>query len=337
MKPELCCLPILLALWPPVSVGAEQSRHVIFNYDVRVLDLPPDARRVDVWLPVPPETPQQRIRGLEIQAPVPGVRTTERAYGNRIWHAVFRPPFGRALHVSERVEVVRFEQRTRPADRRRGGTARGPGSSTDLSLFLKANRMVPITDRFLRIASARTRGSRPSLARCRALYDYVLERMSYDKSGQGWGRGDANYACDIGKGNCTDFHSLFIALTRSLKIPARFWIGFPLPEKRGKGRVGGYHCWAEFWVEGTGWVPVDISEADKHPDKTDYFFGNIDENRIAFSLGRDITLSEQQQGPPINFFVYPYVEVDGKPWTRLAREFTYEDVRRTPNDPGEPR
>ena len=46
--------------------------------------------------------------------------------------------------------------------------------------------------------------------------------------------------------------------------------------------------------------------------ESDYFFGSVDANRVQFSTGRDITLSPQQDGPPLNYFVYPYVEIDGK-------------------------
>lgn len=184
--------------------------------------------------------------------------------------------------------------------------------------------MVPLTDRFKQIAHQTIESKPTTVGRAKALYDYVLRRMTYDKSGRGWGRGDANFACDIGKGNCSDFHSFFIALSRSADIPARFWIGFPLPTAPGLQTISGYHCWAEFYIDGLGWVPVDISEADKHPDRASYFFGRLDDNRIAFSLGRDLVLPDQQ-GPPLNFFVYPYVEVDGKPWSDVKRVITVED------------
>ena len=39
--------------------------------------------------------------------------------------------------------------------------------------------------------------------------------MRYIECGEGWGKGDAVYACDAGTGNCTDFHSYLIALARS--------------------------------------------------------------------------------------------------------------------------
>jgi hypothetical protein len=35
-----------------------------------------------------------------------------------------------------------------------------------------------------------------------------------------------------------------------------------------------------------------------------------------------------QDGPPLNFVVYPYVEVSGKPYAadKIERKFTFEDV-----------
>src|ERR1035438_3068951 len=95
----------------------------------------------------------------------------------------------------------------------------------------------------------------------------------YDKTGKGWGRGDIYYACQERRGNCTDFHAIFIGYARALGIPARFAIGFPLPADRGEGKIAGYHCWAEFYAKGIGWIPVDASEAAKNPAKREYFFG----------------------------------------------------------------
>src|SRR5438067_4218492 len=54
--------------------------------------------------------------------------------------------------------------------------------------------------------------------------------------------------------------ALPICMMRAAGIPARFEIGFPLPEDQHDGTVPGYHCWAEFYVEPYGWIPVDASE-----------------------------------------------------------------------------
>jgi hypothetical protein len=60
----------------------------------------------------------------------------------------------------------------------------------------------------------------------------------------------------------------------------------------------------------------------------EYYFGNLTENRVAFSVGRDLTLVPKQDGPPLNFFIYPYVEVDGQPYPaeKVQRKFSYEDA-----------
>jgi transglutaminase-like putative cysteine protease len=167
----------------------------------------------------------------------------------------------------------------------------------------------------------------------KALYDIVNDHMTYSKKGTGWGRGDAEWACDSRFGNCTDFHSLFISLARSKNIPAKFEMGFPVPAQRGKGEIGGYHCWARFKPEGKNWVPVDISEANQARAKndkahSDYLFGNLTENRVSFTQGRDINLTPRQAGAPLNYFIYPYVEIDGKslPNEQVQRNFSYQDV-----------
>ena len=61
-----------------------------------------------------------------------------------------------------------------------------------------------------------------------------------------------------------------------------------------------------------GWVPVDISEANRYPGMKEYYFGNLTEDRVQFTTGRDIDLEPRQAGPALNFFVYPYAEVGGK-------------------------
>jgi transglutaminase-like putative cysteine protease len=150
--------------------------------------------------------------------------------------------------------------------------------------------------------------------------------MRYDKSGEGWGRGDAVWACTSKRGNCTDFHSLFIGMMRSSGIPARFEIGFPLPEGKTEGDIPGYHCWAQFHLAGVGWVPVDASEAWKNPAKRDFFFGAHDTNRVFFTYGRDIRLSSDQKADPLNYFIYPYAETNGQPVKNLQTHFSFRDV-----------
>ena len=46
---------------------------------------------------------------------------------------------------------------------------------------------------------------------------------------------------------------------------------------------------------------------------------------MQFSIGRDLTLSPKQDGPSVNYFVYPYVEVDGKPYDKLEKRFAFHE------------
>ena len=108
--------------------------------------------------------------------------------------------------------------------------------------------------------------------------------VRYPSFGEGWGKGDAVYACDARTGNCTDFHSYFIALARSVGIPARFAIGAAIPSERNDGGVDGYHCWAEFFADGKWW-PVDISEGNKYTGLATYYFGRHPANRMPSFAG----------------------------------------------------
>src|SRR5207247_9746779 len=62
----------------------------------------------------------------------------------------------------------------------------------------------------------------------------------------------------------------------------------------------------------------------KHQDKKDYFFGAHDDNRVQITVGREIRLDPPRQGAPLNYFIYPYGELDGKPLA-LASQFTFHD------------
>jgi transglutaminase-like putative cysteine protease len=194
-------------------------------------------------------------------------------------------------------------------------------------LFLKPDAKVPIDGKPLTLLKGKELPA-DQMRVARLLYDIVHGHMRYSKEGTGWGQGDAVWACDSRYGNCSDFHSLFISLARSQGLPARFEIGYPLPEKRGQGEIAGYHCWAWFKPGRSEWIPVDISEASKDPALKNYYFGNLTENRVAFTVGRDLVLAPPQAGPPLNFFIYPYAEVDGKPYPaeKVKVTVSYQDV-----------
>jgi transglutaminase-like putative cysteine protease len=306
---------------------APKERQFEFEYKATVKEVPAGARKLDLWIPVPRDTPFQKITGLVVDSPHP-YRMHMAQYGNRILHLSLTDPPPSGLTITMRFNAVRREHIQ--GRLRQAAAAPAPREVFDpnMARWLAPDRLVPIDGKVRQWAQevVDAAGAKTDVERARAIYNHVVSTVKYDKSGQGWGRGDIYYACDARRGNCTDFHAIFIGYSRALGIPARFAIGFPLPADRGRGQVSGYHCWAEFYAEGIGWVPVDASEAAKDPARREYFFGAHDENRVEFTTGRDLVLNPKQQGTPLNYFIYPYAEADGQPLTSIERNFAYRDV-----------
>ncbi len=102
-------------------------------------------------------------------------------------------------------------------------------------------------------------------------------------------------------------------------------MGLPIPSVA-ESSIKGYHCWAEFYHPTRGWQPVDASEAWKHPERREAYFGGFDTNKFLLSVGRDITLSPKPANAPLNIFFYPYVEVDGEEFKDAQMAFQYKDL-----------
>jgi transglutaminase-like putative cysteine protease len=315
MRTFACLLTLAAA---PLAFGADEaprSRSFLFTYAATISDLPKDAT-ARVWLPVPPSNDEQWVRVEKL--PAGATIAYDPVNDNHYLYLDAKPDADGKVSLEVVYRVKRHELKSF-TETYKVGTDR-------IKRFLEADSLVPIDGKPLTLLEGKKLPD-DAMGKARVLYDVVNNHMKYDKSKPGWGRGDAVWACESGFGNCSDFHSLFISLARAKKIPAKFVCGFPLPEKRGKGEVPGYHCWAKFRPSDKGWVGVDISEANKNPGMKDYYFGNLTEDRVAFSKGRDLVLVPKQDGKPLNFFIYPYVEVGGKPYAadKIEKKFTYED------------
>jgi transglutaminase-like putative cysteine protease len=308
-----------------ISALAQESREFRFHYAFTVKNVPV-GKRVRLWIPTAQSDHYQEIKIVSANGDLPLKKTRESKYGNQIYFTETSKSTTSELHFDIEYDVTRHERIALNPTAKLSTVAL---DSKERNQDLQPDALVPVTGLPAELANKVTTGKNDSLDKARAIYDYVFTTMKYDKTGTGWGHGDVLYACDAKKGNCTDFHSLFIAMARSQSIPARFEIGFPLPLDKHSGEIAGYHCWSDFYIDGKGWIPVDISEAWKHPEKRDYFFGSHDVNRVQFTMGRDLNLSPAQNGKPLNYFVYPYVEVDGQEYGNVSLAFSFADVAPT--------
>ena len=290
---------------PAVSLGATYQVKEVVEIKPR-----PQARLVEIWIPLPYQNRWQKVENLKVSSPF--VFTLERGdeYGNRFLYirheGALKEPVRIILEYRvERKELSPVRAECRPPLR-----------------YLLSDRLVPV-EKFRKLARKITAGRKTDKEKLRAIYDYVVSHMKYDKSGKGWGRGDAIWACDARRGNCTDFHSLFIALARAVGIPAVFEIGLPINKN---GLVKGYHCWVIAYPDGMVYG-IDASEAAKHPEKRNYFFGHLCDRRIGITRGRDLLLAPPQHGDRLNYLYKAYEEVDLRPSEGVETYYYIEKIK----------
>ncbi len=277
---------------PGIVKGTDQFE---FVYRVKLPEIKGEAR---VWMPLAKTDAFQTVTEEKLNIPMKWEKVQDRDYGNDIC-VIYPQPADSGKTVEIRYRVVRKEKVSYSA------------TEAEAAHYLRPEKLVPINETFRTLAQKAAAGKSDDLERAKALYDHVMGKMRYDKSGTGWGRGDAMYACDARTGNCTDFHAYFIALARSIGIPARFAIGATIPADKNEGTIDGYHCWAEFLADGR-WVPVDISEAWKNPKLANYYFGHNPANRFELTKGRALVVDPEPASGPINFLAYPLLEMNGE-------------------------
>lgn len=267
-----------------------------FYYSAQLPQLEGPAK---MWIPIAESDPFQEVELVSMEVPDGTREIKDGNYGNTLLYFVLGPEnSGEEITLTYRVK--RKEK--------------GPyeAAMPDPNLYLGSTKLMPTGGRFEEIAKEEIgdKINESHLIQARVLYDYIIDNMKYAKVGD-YGKGDSNYACDSKTGNCTEFHSFFISLARSVDIPARFAIGASIPSDRNEGGIDGYHCWAEFYADGKWW-PVDISEGNKYTALATYYFGRHPANRIELSRGRDLVLNPGPEAGAINFLAYPYLEIDGK-------------------------
>ena len=267
-----------------------------FRYQATLPEITGSAR---CWLPLANSDDFQKVAVKSISLPGTQKTLVDQTYGNHIMFLELGPEDS-AKQLEIIYDVERLEKSAYPGDRNL------------IAQYLQPENMVPQDDRIKTVAEKAVQGRSGDLMRARALYDHVIDEMRYMKYGDGWGQGNAIWACSARYGNCTDYHAYFVGLARAVGIPARFAIGASIPSERNDGGTDGYHCWAEFFADGKWW-PVDISEADKFSALSMYFFGHHPANRFEFTRGRDLVIEPGPASGPINFLAYPLLEIEGKP------------------------
>ncbi len=276
---------------------------------------------VKLWLPYPVSDADQVVTDVSYRGDYAEAGIyTDRRFGNPIltvrWDAAAKE---RHLTFTFKLQRDEVEHRELPEQEAAWDPA-------DYALYLGPTRLGPIDGPVKELAERIVKGKVTVKDKARALYDWICENMFRDPATRGCGEGDVCVLLLAPGGKCADIHSVYVALARSVGVPAREVFGI----RQGKGGetdiTTWQHCWAEFYLPGYGWVPIDPSDVRKKmltenltlespmtAVYRDYFWGGIDAYRVKLSTGRDIKLPGAPQGQPLNYLMYPYAEVGGKP------------------------
>ena len=156
------------------------------------------------------------------------------------------------------------------------------------------------------LAKETVRGEENTWDQVEAIYDYVRDNVEY-KEGRLKG---AVAALRDGFGDCEELSSLFIAMCRAIKIPARIvWV----PD----------HCYPEFYLvddEGQGhWFPCQAAGTRA--------FGSIPEMRPILQKGDNFRVPEKKkpQRYVAEFLTGKTVKGGGRPRVSFVREFVQPD------------
>ncbi|MEE8328952.1 MAG: transglutaminase-like domain-containing protein [Thermodesulfovibrionia bacterium] len=327
MKTKVSILLILFLLVTGLSYAKERQGIVTFKIN---LTAQKDSDRARLWLPYPLSDELQRIEDVKIN-------------GNFSSTAIYHEPKSGAIYLFSEWQSVSGKRSLElsfkvKAEERMVKDLKDTNAPIpdEIKKYLKSNWWIPTNGEIKEIANKITKDKKGILEKSRAVYDWVVENTHRDPRVKGCGLGIVEQMLAKRSGKCVDISSIYIALARAAGVPARELFGIRLGKKAEEDITGGFHCWAEFYLPGTGWVPVDPADVRKMMlDKNlsleevkhyrEYYFGAVDEYRIVLEKsGRGLNLLPLQEAGPLNYLMYPYAEVDGKPLDYFEpEEFSY--------------
>ncbi|MBN2142444.1 transglutaminase domain-containing protein [Candidatus Woesearchaeota archaeon] len=128
------------------------------------------------------------------------------------------------------------------------------------SSYLQPREIIDINDRIRSVASRLAEGEDDEYMVLYNIARWVEENIDYDLNTLTADASQkASWVMQNRKGVCDELTSLFIAMTRSLGIPARFVSGVSYSNINQQNEGWGPHGWAEVYFPDIGWVPFDVT------------------------------------------------------------------------------
>nr|WP_253723029.1 transglutaminase domain-containing protein [Treponema sp. OMZ 787] len=194
-----------------------------------------------------------------------------------------------------------------------------------------ATELIPSNDPVIqKTASEIVQNEKNPYNKARRIYNYLLKNVDIiPASILNSGSLPVNALIEK-KADTYDIAILFAALARAAGIPAQPIAGIITDVSQ----TVYLHWWAEFYLEGFGWVPVDLGLAKSVPfdmgvsQSENWYFGNLDAFRVAFSRGENIQ-SPMASNSTMVSKERSYAFYNG--WEEFSGLTKYNSVWRTPN------
>jgi transglutaminase-like putative cysteine protease len=174
-------------------------------------------------------------------------------------------------------------------------------SSPIHTAYTRATELIPAADERIGAMGARICGrERNPYVKARMIYEWLLKEVNIVRTGS---EGAPERAVDALEWRRADPYSavlLFCSLARSAGVPAIPVSGVLINRDEALK-----HYWAEFWIDGFGWVPLDPAlGAGASPEgfgvREGEYFGNLDNRRIAFSRGETLLSRMDPRGRTVS-------------------------------------
>ena len=286
----------------------------------------PAGEKVRLWFPYPVSNEHQDIRDVKITGNFKrGGVYAEKKYGNLLYYAEWdKKSQKRVLAFSFKAKRTYLKNFPYPEKEL-------SWNRHDFKKYLQGSKLASINDKEKKLANKIIKGKKTIPEKAYAIYMWTCEHTYRNPKTRGCGKGDLCKLLKDPGGKCADLSTIFVSLCRAAGIPAREVFGLRLGKKNKQDITKGYHCWSQFYIPGYGWYSVDPADVRKmmlvkklswNDKKTKYFvkffWEGIEPYRIKLSTGKDLILTPPQEGKPLNYFMYPFAQVNGKAIDFLA-------------------